>query len=129
MRQKEPADIVHICGIQQFRDLWTRQMRLVKLLSRAEGSDERAVMTCQDDGARASLFALFDLVSRRDAFTLVGGLELGRKLVITDAASVDDRVGRKDILGIALETRLREKLRYIRRPRVRRSERHLPRHR
>jgi hypothetical protein len=57
------------------------------------------VVARDDDCASAGTLALLDEVAFRETFTTVGGLELLCELVITNAASVDDRVGWKAVLN------------------------------
>lgn len=51
-----------------------------------------------DDGASTSLLALLDKIRIAETLLLVGRLQLLSKLVITDTACVDHRVGWQDIL-------------------------------
>ena len=55
-------------------------------------------MTGDDGTARTSLLALLDLVDLVKALAFVGGLELLRELVITNAAGVDNRAGGQNVL-------------------------------
>lgn len=55
-------------------------------------------MTSDNDSTSTSFFALLYIVNVLQTFTLVGGLELFSEIVITDTASVNDRVGRQNIL-------------------------------
>jgi hypothetical protein len=48
------------------------------------------IVTCDNDGARARLLALLDEVRLGKALAAVRSLQLLRKLVVADAASIDD---------------------------------------
>ena len=58
------------------------------------------VVASDDDRARARLLALLPEVRLVEALALVGSLELLSELVVTDTASVDDRVRRENVLCI-----------------------------
>jgi hypothetical protein len=55
-------------------------------------------VTSDDDSTSPGLFARFDLVDLVQAFTFIGGFQLLSQLVVADAASVDNGVGREHVL-------------------------------
>lgn len=63
------------------------------------------MVPCDNDGAGTSLLAFLDEVCVLEAFPLVGGLQLLSKLIVTDTSSVDDRVGRQNVLHMAVSNK------------------------
>lgn len=107
--------IEYLGGLNQGGDLRRRQVRLLKLLRGTQSSDEGAnewvqkdtekgmrqcapVVSSNHHTAGTGLLTLIDLVNLVETLALVGSLELLSELIIADAASVDDRVGRKNVL-------------------------------
>ena len=60
------------------------------------------MVPCDNDTTSSSLFALLDEVDLIETLPLVGSLELFSKVVVTDSASVDNRVRRKKVLNCAI---------------------------
>lgn len=55
-------------------------------------------MTGDNDGTSTGLFTLFDKVDLVKSLALVGDFELLGKFIVSDAASVNHRLGREYIL-------------------------------
>jgi hypothetical protein len=72
----------------------------IQMRTRSESDEKwnKPVVASDDDSARASLFALLNLVDLTETLALVGSLELLREIVISDAARVHHRVGRENVL-------------------------------
>lgn len=56
-------------------------------------------MTCDNNGTSSCFFIFIDMINLIKPLTGVSGFELFCEIIIADAASVDDRTRRKDVLN------------------------------
>lgn len=97
----EAANIENVGVLGKGPDLGLLQVVKVVVVGSAEVGAEGAVVAGDDGAAAAGGVLGVDTVLDAKASGLYGIMEGGGVLVVTNAAKVDDAVGRKDVLGAA----------------------------
>jgi hypothetical protein len=95
------ADVEELGALDQLPDLLALQVLEVVVVGGTQVGAQTPAVAGDDDAALAGLDLGVDAVLDAEAGLLDGVAEGGGVLVIADAAEVDDRVGRQDVLGAA----------------------------
>lgn len=95
----EATNVENISVLSKSPDLGLLQVVEAVEVGSTEVSAEGAVVAGDDGTAAASLLLGVDTVLDTETGGLAGIAESGGVLVVTDAAEVDDAVGREDVLG------------------------------
>lgn len=95
------TDVEELGALDELPDLLALEVLEVVVVGGAEVGAQAAVVARDDDAALARLDLGVDAVLDAEAGLLDGVAQGGGVLVVADAAQVDDRVGRQDVLGAA----------------------------